>query len=88
MSMDYAVIDVLNFCLEVGVFDFLMDWDDLASVKVLKAGRNPSTTYGVKNLVIEENKLGDLNLVMENREQLEEKGNRELEHVTSRVTTS
>ena len=25
MSMDYAVIDVLNFCLEVGVFDFLMD---------------------------------------------------------------
>lgn len=25
MSMDYAVVDVLNFCLEVGVFDFLMD---------------------------------------------------------------
>ena len=47
--------------------------------------------------MIEENKLGDLKLVMENREQLEEKGNREqleekgnreLEHVTSRVTTS
>ena len=42
----------------------------------------------VKNLVIEENKLGDLKLVMENREQLEEKGNRELEHVTSKVITS
>ena len=42
----------------------------------------------VKNLVIEENKLDDLNLVMESREQLEEKGNKELEHVTSRVTTS
>ena len=42
----------------------------------------------VKNLVIEENKLGDMNLVMENKEQLEEKENRELEHVTSRVTTS
>ena len=42
----------------------------------------------VKNLVIEENKIGNLNLVIENREQLEGKENRELEHVTSRVTTS
>ena len=43
----------------------------------------------VKNLVIEENKLGDLKLVMENREQLEEKGNREqLEEKKKRETES